>query len=373
MIAATCRPRARLLIVCGHRHSLWPRFDVGLQIRKQGSWARQDTKYENEEDWDYLFSSGTSSSAGREEPPEELLRVMDDNTLYSESFGQMLKPPRSEAPPKGTMTQGEQQVFGRIFESILADRTQKDAQTATPPLFYTPAAGGNSLMSQVSEYPEALRTAAMRTFNALQAEMPSTAEEAELFKGRDKLVSHTLHALKHARSDAEVLEVFMQNVYGPSKRELQGHTKIRRTAFVTAFPGMLGAIMRTMRVAYVDPAASITMFERIKGAGIEAYVAGCSVEVYNEALRARWEGWRDVQGLGELVDEMQTNSVFGNGETAAILREVRIAVDTMKGAVWAAEDFDTLDQLDTYRRRILNREERQCAANVREERQYGKG
>ncbi|KAF3925163.1 hypothetical protein ABW20_dc0101964 [Dactylellina cionopaga] len=88
------------------------------------------------------------------------------------------------------------------------------------------------------------------------------------------------------------------------------------------YPKLLCDAINAFRTLYRDFPACIAIFEKIKQLGPESYIIGCSVAVYNEMLYVRWQGYRDIQGVVDLLNEMRLNGVEGNVETATIVSDV---------------------------------------------------
>jgi len=67
---------------------------------------------------------------------------------------------------------------------------------------------------------------------------------------------------------------------------------------------------------------AMSVFERVKRLGAESYVVGCSTGAYNEMLQTKWEAYKDVSKIVELVDEMKINGIEGSQKTVEILRSI---------------------------------------------------
>jgi hypothetical protein len=80
--------------------------------------------------------------------------------------------------------------------------------------------------------------------------------------------------------------------------------------------------MITFRRDFNDLMGAMSVFERVKRLGAESYVVGCSTGAYNEMLQTKWEAYKDVSKIVELVDEMKINGIEGSQKTVEILRSI---------------------------------------------------
>ncbi|CEJ03071.1 Putative Adenosinetriphosphatase [Rhizopus microsporus] len=69
-----------------------------------------------------------------------------------------------------------------------------------------------------------------------------------------------------------------------------------------------------------DPYLTLSIFEQVKEKSIKSYVSGCTADVYNAILLLRWEAWKDVYGMLDLLEEMSSNGIAVNNETRNIVR-----------------------------------------------------
>lgn len=95
-----------------------------------------------------------------------------------------------------------------------------------------------------------------------------------------------------------------------------------------------------------DPYLTLSIFEQIKAKSIQSYISGCTTGTYNAILLLRWETWRDVYGMLDLLEEMALNGIRVNNETRNIVRMVVTAVeqeegiesDNRQGLFWNADE-----------------------------------
>lgn len=91
---------------------------------------------------------------------------------------------------------------------------------------------------------------------------------------------------------------------------------------------------------------TLSIFEQIKAKSIQSYISGCTTGTYNAILLLRWETWRDVHGMLDLLEEMALNGIRVNNETRNIVRMAVTAVeqeegtesDNRQGLFWNADE-----------------------------------
>jgi hypothetical protein len=71
-----------------------------------------------------------------------------------------------------------------------------------------------------------------------------------------------------------------------------------------------------------DPYLALTIFELAKSKSLESYILGCTTRVYDAMLLLRWEAWRDVYGMLNLVEEMTVNGITYSNDSRRIVRSV---------------------------------------------------
>ena len=71
-------------------------------------------------------------------------------------------------------------------------------------------------------------------------------------------------------------------------------------------------------------------------------MAACNIDVYNEALRIRWETYRDLYQLETLVSEIDVNGLNGDSVTSDVLSSVDSYYSQLKIESEADPDHVTL-------------------------------
>ena len=101
------------------------------------------------------------------------------------------------------------------------------------------------------------------------------------------------------------------------------------------YSSILLKAMRFDFYIYHNPLAAHNLFLRAKMLSAESYVLGCTTKLYNELLLSRWESFTDLFSISEILDEMNTNGVAGDRDTADILQ--RIQSDVQEWATCGVE------------------------------------
>ena len=110
-----------------------------------------------------------------------------------------------------------------------------------------------------------------------------------------------------------------------------------------------------------SPDQALALFELSKKQGIDFYVAACNIDVYNEALRIRWETYRDLYQLETLVSEIDVNGLNGDSVTSDVLSSVDSYYSQLKieseadpdhVTLWSQEEEERLNNLNVYRLKI---------------------
>lgn len=120
--------------------------------------------------------------------------------------------------------------------------------------------------------------------------------------------------------------------------------------------------MRTLRQGFRDPVGALHLFNKSKSESIEFFAAACLADCYNEAIRIRWEDYRDLYLVRQLAAEISINAIPPNLKTCEILGEVyREALDMINGMapheslpLTSTRYNNWLSELNRYRSRFLS-------------------
>ncbi|KAG5438359.1 hypothetical protein PCANB_002847 [Pneumocystis canis] len=138
--------------------------------------------------------------------------------------------------------------------------------------------------------------------------------------------------MSNIETDIELHQFIEKSIFEPFKKLLsEGKINKRLSAspVLYSYPMLLHKAMKIFREEFRDYVAVVSIFERIKSHGPESFVLGCSSDVYNEELLARWEGWGDLFEIENLLNEMKINSVTRTKETLKILEKIKLDIENM--------------------------------------------
>ncbi|CAO3678402.1 unnamed protein product [Rhizopus stolonifer] len=104
-----------------------------------------------------------------------------------------------------------------------------------------------------------------------------------------------------------------------------------------SYPPYYHSIVKTAleHTSRFDPYLTLSIFEQIKAKSIQSYIKGCTTETYNTILIMRWETWRDVHGMLDLLEEMSLNGIKVNSETRSIVGKVVTEIEEEKDIDYA--------------------------------------
>jgi hypothetical protein len=274
-----------------------------------------------------------------------------------------------------TISSGEREIFAKIFDQMLTqsipssskaayvkgkkvDRpSEQVSEKSRRGQFLSAALLDDSLFltpKEVAEYPPALRP--------LAARIGRRAEDTEIVKGHDW--TELEKTLDHLDTDLSLLQFLDEEVFAVMEGQIQGLTKggwstesVRRN-----YSLILLKAMRLLRTSFGNPLAAHTLFLRAKTLSAESYVLGCSTQLYNELLLSRWHTFTDLYSITEILDEMTTNGLKGDGQTIQILQ--RIQDDVHEWATQGAEAFRAIWVAEKERMGKLERMQREIVGRI---------
>ncbi|RPA98811.1 hypothetical protein L873DRAFT_1807484 [Choiromyces venosus 120613-1] len=290
---------------------------------------------------------------------------------------------RDRLQTNSTITEREREIFTKIFESILSEGSSfiprmKESGRSFPSNSLTqlfesavgPLADGDEISfgpkgainqssatfglvkaSDNKDYPLTFRAAAARAAGLGQRLRIDQEVEAE--RERLKLLSFLTKDMQKCKTDRELLRWLENHVFSMvSGKDAESERKIPSASYAD----LLVEGMIAFRQNFNDLVGAMSVFERVKRLGAESYVVGCSTGVYNEMLQTKWEAYKDVSKIVELVDEMEVNAIEGSQKTVQILwsiiGEVRRMKDGEMGlgaqSIFTDVDMALLERLEEY-------------------------
>lgn len=213
---------------------------------------------------------------------------------------------------------------------------------------------------EVAEYPAGLRSLAARlakggeskeksvqsgTWTELEREMDSCESDVALFQFLDN----------------KIFSVMETGSIGDRAKLRDG------------YPLILLKAMKMFRVMFRRPLVAMTLFLKVKTLSAESYVLGCTTQLYNELLLARWERFTDLSSVMDILEEMNLNGLRGDGQTIQILQRIQDDVkewvtegNELEIAVWK-EEKDKITKLDKIRREMIDKIEREVDVRAMEQ------
>ena len=237
------------------------------------------------------------------------------------------KVPRSPAP-----------ALTALFESAVGPQFRKGELSFGAPTDPRKASSISAAMaraSAIAEYPPSLRLAAAHAAGLSKVPLTEVEEQAEA-RRQQELVT-TIRAMQECETDLDLLTYMEKNIFtmvstdSPTSDSL--NIKGKNYTFPSAsYADLLSEGMRLLSKVFRDLSSTLSVFERIKALGAESYVVGCSVTVYNHVLEAKWEAYRDIHQIWQVLNEMKINGIEGDLHTVEILRtlskdRVRMSTD----------------------------------------------
>ncbi|KAL7269061.1 hypothetical protein RUND412_008284 [Rhizina undulata] len=323
------------------------------------------------------------------DPWSFLYEVKPEDTTSKYHLRGKLESHQGIPPGSSSITEREREIFSRIFESILSEGSNFSPKSKDPvrsfpskslnALFESavgPQQSGNEITfgprnaideasvtaamakaSSIEEYPPSLRAAAARAAGLSRPNM--TEKELLQEQERMKELAALMKQMRACNTDLELGKWMEDNVFSMvTKPSIDA-----KLNFPSAnYADLVLEGMRILRKDFSDLAGVLSIFERIKRLGAESYVVGCSVGVYNQMIDTKWDGYRDLYKIKELVDEMEVNGIEGDENTVEILRKIGKDVELMnggkkgQGAQYLMGDVDMalMGKLESYLRKLTN-------------------
>jgi hypothetical protein len=122
--------------------------------------------------------------------------------------------------------------------------------------------------------------------------------------------------------------------------------EINQDEYPAYYPNVLAKAIE--HASLKDPYLALSIFEQAKNKSMTSYIMGCTTTVYNRLLMLRWDVWRDVYGMLDLVEEMTVNGIAYDNDSRRIIRSVVNEIESegscidsdepSTGVYWNAEE-----------------------------------
>lgn len=252
--------------------------------------------------------------------------------------------PASKSLSGSTISSSEREIFAKLFDQMLTQpisegkghklvKGRKPEKPLDPPSatreFHASIMDDSLLLSpmEVLEYPPALQPLAAK----FKRNEPVERKEGDWDKLEERMDECETDYELARFLDTEIFSAMEGHAQNGSPKEGVLPFDVVRANYSL----ILVKAMRLLRITYNNPLAAHTLFLRAKMLSAESYVLGCTTQLYNELLVSRWESFTDLYSICEILDEMSTNGVKGNGDTIQIIQ--RIQADVEEWAVHGAE------------------------------------
>ncbi|KAI8334495.1 hypothetical protein BD560DRAFT_340635 [Blakeslea trispora] len=159
--------------------------------------------------------------------------------------------------------------------------------------------------------------------------MNYTTSEDQRIQAKQKEVQ-TIQTILDTTASSDLLELIEKEI---------NHTSDKYPAY---YPRVLAAAIS--HASTKDPYVALTIFEMAKTKSIYSYLIGCTVDVYNTMLMMRWEVWRDVHGMLNLVEEMTLNGIEFDRHSRQIVKQAIQEIEGEGGPDFASGVFWNADE-----------------------------
>lgn len=304
----------------------------------------------------WAFLQGTQQKLSNHQVPTFRAMASTGAPFMKYQIQRVLREP--EQMNSSTITEREREIFTRIFETILSEKSTFSPRTV--PTTFLPSTSLNALFesavgpqqsgseisfgpkdsidkasvaaslamaSSFEEYPAALRAAAAKAAGLIRPARTVDQKQALV-----KNLAGLIEAMNNCQTDLALGKWMDDNVFNLIEKV---QSKGSKDLLSGSYAYLLAEGMKILRTNFNDLAGVISTFQRVKKLGAESYVLGCSVDVYNQVIAAKWEGYRDLYKIKELVDEMEINGIQGDEKTVRVLQEV-------------LDDFATMNSLQAH-------------------------
>ena len=245
---------------------------------------------------------------------------------------------------RASITAREMSVFDEMFDLIFnavsgkdgkaspsssSTRTSPNAPSSSPSFAgQTPSIGRTGDAPLNDLFRTLRRQSRVRWTTAIDEELDRKKETMELFNTDHELLQWvTLELFEEAqRWDEEAKQaVASSRTKGGSSVEgsATSSTPKERTINHSIYPHLIAHAMRIFRTTYSNPSLSLAIFNHAARVSIPSYVFGCTAPAYNELIEAKWEGWGDLEGVCNALEEMRANGVKIDGRTRIVVERVR--------------------------------------------------
>ncbi|KAI6044669.1 hypothetical protein EDC04DRAFT_2865865 [Pisolithus marmoratus] len=314
--------------------------------------------------WDHVFADvdtvRTLPPASARGPPRSSGRSAGNSSNTASNSSVLGRPGKVR---RQVMTAQEISAFDEMFNMIfnaVSDRQAASKSSSQLLGHQPPSIGPSSSATPLNNIFRTLRrhSSRVRWTTASDEELDRKKEEMELcdtdqellewaarevFSVSQRYVEDANNALQTGNSSDKSSPDNLQDGKAPNPTNTS--TQIPPLQHPT-YPYLLAHLMKLFRTTYANPSLSLCIFTHASRLSIPSYVFGCTAPVYNELIRAKWEGWADLAGICTALEEMRLNGVRGDGLTKSIIEKIRREVAEARPFELGGDNDPTMHSID---------------------------
>lgn len=403
MLVCWTRPRPHRLAVFSFfnfppARSTFTTSDQTVASAPQPVDKRQDSIFTAPESpWDHVFSDIDPNPPPLHAPRQGTRLTDDAGRGRKKDHGlnqhQLVQRASGVRHQRASITAREMSVFDEMFDLIFNAVSGKEGKGFTPPPSGSgsfsartpPSAAAPSVASKMpsigrpgaplNDLFRTLRrhTSRVRWTTAIDEELDRKKETMELFNTDHELLQWvTMELFGESRQwDEEATKAIAASGHTNAKGDGNGDAVLEKVNSSSAdasavsasrpaasspsgshrerpinhsiYPHLIAHAMRVFRTTYSNPSLSLAIFNHAARVSIPSYVFGCTAPVYNELIEAEWEGWGDLEGVCNALEEMRANGVKMDGRTRMVVERVRREVGAARPVELGEEDRRSVD------------------------------
>ncbi|TFK25555.1 hypothetical protein FA15DRAFT_655081 [Coprinopsis marcescibilis] len=222
------------------------------------------------------------------------------------------RPPAASAPQqqgsrKHSMTEAEKKILRELLDQVFIARQEQSQEKG-------------QLAKELYEKTHD----PSQPYTRLRASKAPAGEKSQ----SDVAVDELQEDMDKCANKAELLQWARQNVFN----EPVEHTNTVSTLPLPIYSRMIPRLMAQFRERFKDPELALFVYKYTRNHSITSFVYGCMTSTYNELLLILWNHYRDLQGIQDILADMEANSVGGDRRTEMIVE--RACREAAEGKLW---------------------------------------
>ncbi|EME80896.1 uncharacterized protein MYCFIDRAFT_85159 [Pseudocercospora fijiensis CIRAD86] len=212
-----------------------------------------------------------------------------------------------------TMTPRELRIFEELFRQGVKtkpDESKKQFISRTQHEF-------PDLLQPLAEEAEHMRQQAALE---ARAEDPKKLSKREDFEIKDKQSRQIKKRMDEAQTDVELFQVLESEVF--SRVRGLGEDGPIDSAKYAALPALLQHYISLIEKHYPGSPLGMVLLPELRKLGPSAFALGASTGLYNQHMRMLWEKYTDVDGIVDILTEMDKEVFSFNDDTLELLDQM---------------------------------------------------